>query len=78
MGRTVKTPQALEKAASEGLSLRYYRIRCGLSLDRLAILSGVHRNTISRYEQGLTSPSLETAQKLCKALGVSMDDVFGE
>lgn len=29
-------------------------------------------------DQGLTSPSLETAQKLCKALGVSMDYVFGE
>ena len=78
MGRTVKTPQAMEKAASEGRSLRYYRILRGLSLDRLAALSSVHRNTISRYEQGLTSPSLETAQKLCKALGVSMDDVFGD
>ena len=78
MGRTVKTPQAMEKAAAEGRSLRYLRIMRGLSLDRLAALSSVHRNTISRYEQGLTSPSLETAQKLCKALGVSMDDVFGE
>lgn len=78
MGRTVKTPQAMEKAAAEGRSLRYFRIMRGLSLDRLAALSSVHRNTISRYEQGLTSPSLETAQKLCKALGVSMDDVFGE
>ena len=78
MGRTVKTPQAMEKAAAEGRSLRYFRIMRGLSLDRLAALSSVHRNTISRYEQGLTSPSLETAQKLCNALGVSMDDVFGE
>lgn len=77
MGRTVKTTQAMEKAAAEGRSLRYYRILRGLSLNRLAALSSVHRNTISRYEQGLTSPSLETAQKLCKALGVSMDDVFG-
>lgn len=58
--------------------LRICRIQQGMTMRDLAMLAGVHENTIMRYEQGVTSPSLETAQKLCKALGVTMDDVFGE
>ena len=58
--------------------LRICRVQHGMTMRELAELSGVHVNTIMRYEQGLVSPSVETARKICKVLGVTMDDVFGE
>ena len=58
--------------------LRICRVQHGMTMRDLAELSGVHVNTIMRYEQGLVSPSVETARKICKALDATIDDVFGE
>ncbi len=59
-------------------TLRYYRVMKAMSQEQLAKLSGVHKNSIVRYEQGIQMPSLESARRICKVLGVTMDDVFGE
>jgi transcriptional regulator with XRE-family HTH domain len=40
------------------------RQRVGLTQELLAELSGVRRSTISRYENGHASPTLETLQRL--------------
>lgn len=44
----------------------------GLSAYRLAQLSGLSQQALSKLLSGKSAPSLETARRLCKALGVSL------
>jgi transcriptional regulator with XRE-family HTH domain len=49
----------------------------GLSQDGLARLAGVPNGTIKNIEQGLRVPRLDTAAKLAKALGASLNELAG-
>lgn len=57
--------------------LRLARRRQALTQQQLQELSGVWFNAISRYEKGHVAPSLESAAKLARALGVSLDWLSG-
>ena len=50
----------------------------GISQEELAKLSGVELHAIRRYESGKGGISLDTADKLCKALGkaFAVGDVY--
>jgi transcriptional regulator with XRE-family HTH domain len=48
------------------------------SQDQLAEQLGVATETISRFERGVTLPSLVTVQRLAEALGVRISDLLGE
>ena len=49
----------------------------GLSQDRLSKLADISHNTIIKIESGaIQSPTMDTAQKIAKALGVSLDDLM--
>lgn len=52
--------------------LRKLRESAGLSCNELARRVGVDGGFISRLERGERCPSLETARKLARALGVSL------
>ncbi|MBP7796844.1 MAG: helix-turn-helix transcriptional regulator [Elusimicrobiales bacterium] len=48
----------------------------GLSQDRLYKLADISYNTVIKLESGgITDHSIDTLQKLAKALGVSLDDL---
>lgn len=49
------------------------RQKAVLSYGQLAIKSGVSTATIHGLEHNDTSPSLDTVEKLCKALGTSVE-----
>lgn len=55
--------------------LRAIRDRKGLKLREVEELTGVDLNTISRYERGVLGATVETAQKIAKALDVSVDEL---
>jgi transcriptional regulator with XRE-family HTH domain len=59
-----------------GRALRDLRLGKGLSQERLAEQSGLHRTYISQLERGLKSPSLETIFAICKALSTSMSHLI--
>ena len=60
-----------------GKNLKKLRKRKGLSQDRLSKLADVSYNTVIKLESGgITNPTIETLQKLAKALGVSVDDLI--
>lgn len=62
------------------MPLCYYRHERGLTLQQLSDISGVHINVIARVERGereFGGMSVETAYKLAKALGVSIEDLYG-
>lgn len=49
-----------------------------LTLDQLSERSGVDRGTIHRIELGQVSPRVDTLQRLCKAMGQDLADLFAE
>lgn len=60
------------------LALRKERRAKGLSAKQLESLSGVDRQRIYEYEQGVaTNPTLETLSRLADALGCSLDALTG-
>lgn len=60
-------------------NLRRLRKRRGLSQDRLSKLADLSHNTIIKIEAGaILSPTVETAQKIARALGVTLDELTRE
>lgn len=59
------------------ISLRTARRLARITQVQLAERSGVSQGTIASLERGLhTNPTLETAYRLAKALGVDPDELF--
>jgi two-component system, response regulator len=59
-----------------GSALKKRRLHLGLSQEELANRAGLHRTYITDVERGSRNPSLETIQKLARALEVQLSDVF--
>ncbi len=59
-----------------GLLLRAWRERRKLSLHSLADRAGVSYVSIARIESGRMSPTVATLEKLARALGVTVRDLF--
>ena len=57
-----------------GKRLQEIRKAQGVTQVDLAKLSGVTQAVITHYETGKRTPTLERADKLAKALGVSLDE----
>lgn len=60
------------------LSLKDLRVAKGYTQDELSKLSGVNRANIGSYEIGDSGMTLETAYKLAKALGCTIDELLRE
>ncbi len=57
---------------------RRMRLEKGLSQERLAELSGMHRNYIGAIERAERTPSIVQADRLARALGTSLAEMFKE
>ena len=60
------------------LKLKFKRIELGLSQTELAAKAGVTRQTIGMIEAGEFNPSLKLCLAICRALGVTLNDIFWE
>jgi putative molybdopterin biosynthesis protein len=60
-----------------GDQLRLARRARGLSQQQLARMAGVSRQAVSAIEAGLSDPSLRAALALCRALGLTVEELFG-
>lgn len=57
--------------------LKWSRINSGISQQELADMSGIHKNSIVRYEgQNPVNLTLNTILQICEALGLSLSEVF--
>lgn len=56
--------------------LRWFRERRGLSIAKLAEMTGMSRQAVWQLERGETRPTLATAQGVALVLGVSVDTLW--
>ncbi len=67
--------KATENSAADFADrLRALRIQAGISIYRLAQLTGVTRQQLGRLESGKQQPSWDTVWRLADALGTSTED----
>ena len=58
-----------------GIRLTMFREELELSITQLANRTGIDYMQVSRYEKGLTLPSLETALRLARVLQVPVEEL---
>jgi transcriptional regulator with XRE-family HTH domain len=61
-----------------GENLRKLRKEKGLSQQELAKKAGVSQQVIGHYEKGIRAPKLEQAILVAKALGMSVEEIYGQ
>jgi transcriptional regulator with XRE-family HTH domain len=61
-----------------GQRLRETRIGAGLSQSDLEDISGIPKARLSRYENGHVAPSIQTLERLARALKVSEASLLGD
>ena len=64
------------KTTTIAKNIKKYRKEKGLSQDKLARLADIAHATIIKIESGgIQSPTIDTVQKIAKALGVGLEDL---
>ena len=59
-----------------GQRIRNYRTKKGLSQENLAELSGCHPTYIGQIERGEKNATIESIEKICVALDISLSSLF--
>ena len=62
----------------KNLKMKFRRMELGLSQTELAQRAGVTRQTIGLIEAGEFNPSVKLCVAICRALGVTLNDLFWE
>lgn len=73
-----ESPEALSIAMNIGNTIRGYRLQKGMSQGDIEKRTGLLRCYLSRVENGHTVPSLETLQKIARALDLELAEFFAE
>jgi transcriptional regulator with XRE-family HTH domain len=73
-----ESPEALSIAMNIGNTIRGYRLQKGMSQGDIEKRTGLLRCYLSRVENGHTIPSLETLQKIARALDLQLAEFFAE
>ena len=69
-------PESLSR--NIGSTIRAYRLQKGMSQGDIEKRTGLLRCYLSRVENGHTVPSLETLQKIARALDLQLSEFFAE
>ncbi len=59
-----------------GMRIVYLRKQLGWSQLDLSIESGVNRNYLSDLENGRRNPTVDVLEKICNALGITLEFLF--
>jgi putative molybdopterin biosynthesis protein len=73
----IRWPECYDVSDGHGAGLRLARQVRGFSQNQLARMAGVTRQTVSRAESGASDPSPQVALALARALGMTVQELFG-
>jgi transcriptional regulator with XRE-family HTH domain len=59
-----------------GLAIKNWRVKLGISQEELAWRAELHRTYVSDIERGFRNPSLQSIERLAKALNLSFTSLF--
>ncbi len=59
-----------------GMRIREYRIQRKMSQENLALTSGIHPDFLGKMERGERCPSVDTLNKVCDGLKISMSQLL--
>jgi len=59
-----------------GLRLKYLRHQAGMTQEQLAEAVDISVDFLGLVERGINAPSFENIEKLAKALGISIQELF--
>lgn len=59
-----------------GQSVRYLRMKKGISQEELAFRAELNLNSISTLERGINNVKIKTLYSIAKALGVNVEDIL--
>lgn len=71
-------PVRHELSGTVGRIIARHRAAMKITQEQLSLALDVDLITISRFERGVSLPSLITIQQLCKIFGVSLSEFFSE
>lgn len=60
------------------IRMKQARAEKGLSQAELARKVGVSRQTVNMIESGDYNPTIALCRRICRALGCTLDELFGE
>lgn len=63
---------------SRNIKIKVARAELDMTQKALAEAAGVSRQTINAIEQGAYNPNIKLCRTICRVLGKSLDDLFGE
>ena len=61
-----------------GERIRYHRLKCGMSQEKLALAAGINPAFLGHLERGLKSPTMTTLDKIVSTLGLSYSEFFDD
>lgn len=67
-----------ELAGTVGRIIARHRAAIGITQEQLSLALDVDPITVSRFERGVSLPSLTTIQKLCDIFGISLSQFFSD
>lgn len=59
-----------------GMRVREYRLQQNMSQENLALTSGIHPDFLGKMERGERCPSVDTLNKVCDGLKISMSQLL--
>ncbi len=59
-----------------GQSVRYIRMKKGISQEELAFIANLNMNSISTLERGLNNVKIKTLYAIAEALEVKIEDIL--
>ncbi len=65
----------MKKAQTLGSIVRSLRLKYGMTQERLAFKSGLHRTYISQIERDIKQPTVKNLHKISKALGIKLSEL---
>lgn len=61
-----------------GERIKYFRVRKGITVNKLANIAGISQSYLRDIELGKKQPTVEYLSYICDALGVSLENFFSD